>query len=82
MDRLITRLVPKYNAWKHRTIGMRPIDVTLTIVDKLEHVYNSKDRIRAIQSGWLGMCEQIQDDLWERLHQIGPRRYLVKVQKY
>jgi len=32
---LLSRLVSEYNARKHRTISMRPIDVTSTIVDKL-----------------------------------------------
>jgi len=37
---LLSRFVSKYNARKHRTIGMRSIDVTLTIADKfLNTVY-------------------------------------------
>jgi len=32
---LLPRLVSKYNARMHRTIGMRLIDVTPTIADKL-----------------------------------------------
>ena len=39
---LLPRLVSKYNAWKHQTIGMRPIDVTPMIADKLLNtVYSS-----------------------------------------
>ena len=58
------RLVSKYNAQKHRTIGMRPIDVTLTIADKLLNmVYSSAKAVALSRSGLLGTCEQIQDDL-------------------
>jgi len=62
MDRL--PLVSEYNTRKHRTIGMRPIDVTPTIAlmvysSKGSHWYDSK---------WVIMYEQIQDDLWEKLH--------------
>ncbi|XP_011707067.1 PREDICTED: uncharacterized protein LOC105462244, partial [Wasmannia auropunctata] len=32
---LLPRLMSEYNARKHRTIGMRPIDVTPTIANKL-----------------------------------------------
>ena len=65
---LLLRLVSEYNA---RIICMRPIDVTLTIADKLlSTVYSSVKAIAlaTIQSGWFGTCDQIQDDLWERLH--------------
>ncbi|XP_011684314.1 PREDICTED: uncharacterized protein LOC105447805 [Wasmannia auropunctata] len=37
---LLPRLMSEYNARKHRTIGMRPIDVTPAIVNKLTTVYN------------------------------------------
>jgi len=43
---------------------------TSTIANKLLNtMYSSVNRhTSAIQSGWLGTCEQIQNDLWERLH--------------
>ncbi|XP_011707943.1 PREDICTED: uncharacterized protein LOC105462790 [Wasmannia auropunctata] len=45
---LLSRLVSEYNARKHRTIGMRPIDVTPTIADKLlTTVYNNYVKIAA-----------------------------------
>jgi len=43
---------------------------TSTIANKLLNtMYSSVNRhTSAIQSEWLGTCEQIQNDLWERLH--------------
>jgi len=32
---LLSRLVSNYNARKHRTIGMRPVDVTPAVVERL-----------------------------------------------
>jgi len=32
---LLPHLISKYNAWKHQTIGIQPIDVTPVIDDKL-----------------------------------------------
>ncbi|XP_070170931.1 uncharacterized protein [Polyergus mexicanus] len=41
----LSRLVGEYNARKHRTIGMRPIDVTSAIVDKLLNTVYSNVKI-------------------------------------
>jgi len=44
---LLPHLVSKYNARKHRTIGMRPIDVTPAIADKLLTTVYSRIKIVA-----------------------------------
>ncbi|XP_070170707.1 uncharacterized protein [Polyergus mexicanus] len=43
----LSRLVREYNARKHRTIGMRPIDVTPAIADKLLNTVYSNVKIAA-----------------------------------
>ncbi|XP_070155846.1 uncharacterized protein [Polyergus mexicanus] len=43
----LPRLVSDYNARKHRTIGMRPIDVTPAITDKLLNTVYSNVKIAA-----------------------------------
>lgn len=43
----LSRLVGEYNARKHRTIGMRPIDVTPAIADKLLNTVYSNVKIAA-----------------------------------
>ncbi|XP_070151047.1 uncharacterized protein [Polyergus mexicanus] len=43
----LPRLVSDYNARKHRTIGMRPIDVTPAIADKLLNTVYSNVKIAA-----------------------------------
>ncbi|KAG5323711.1 SETMR methyltransferase, partial [Pseudoatta argentina] len=45
---LLPRLVSKYNARKHRTIGMWPIDVTPTIADKLLNTVYSSIKVIAL----------------------------------
>ena len=61
---LLPCLASKYNARKHWTIGMQPIDVIPMIADKLLNTVYSKSRhTSVIQSGWLGTCKQIQDNL-------------------
>ncbi|XP_029661926.1 uncharacterized protein LOC115234751 [Formica exsecta] len=44
---VLSRLVGEYNARKHRTIGMRPIDVTPAIADKLLNTVYSNVKIAA-----------------------------------
>jgi len=44
---LLSHLVSEYNARKHRTIGMRPIDVTPAIADKLLTTVYSRIKIAA-----------------------------------
>jgi len=44
---LLPHLVSEYNARKHRTIGMRPIDVTPAIADKLLTMVYSRIKIAA-----------------------------------
>ncbi|XP_070155678.1 uncharacterized protein [Polyergus mexicanus] len=48
MEYALSRLVGEYNARKHRTIGMRPIDVTPAIVDKLLNTVYSNVKIAAL----------------------------------
>ncbi|XP_050453273.1 uncharacterized protein LOC126852477 [Cataglyphis hispanica] len=43
----LPRLVKEYNARKHRTIGMRPVDVTPAIADKLLNTVYSNIKIAA-----------------------------------
>jgi len=49
---LISRLMSEYNERKHRIIGIRSIDIILSIIDELLTIYKShKDRsIRATQN--------------------------------
>lgn len=44
---LLPRLVSEYNARKHRTIGMRPVDVTPAIAEKLLNTVYSRVKIAA-----------------------------------
>ncbi|XP_011706465.1 PREDICTED: uncharacterized protein LOC105461652, partial [Wasmannia auropunctata] len=44
---LLPRLMSEYNVRKHRTIGMRPVDVTLAIVNKLLTTVNNRVKIAA-----------------------------------
>jgi len=62
---LLSHLVSNYNARKHRTIGMRPVDVTSVVAERLlATVYSAKDRRPSeIQSRRFGTYEQVQDDL-------------------
>ncbi|KAL6418058.1 hypothetical protein ACFW04_012375 [Cataglyphis niger] len=43
----LPRLVKEYNARKHRTIGMKPVDVTPAITDKLLNTIYSNVKIAA-----------------------------------
>ncbi|KAL6418930.1 hypothetical protein ACFW04_011681 [Cataglyphis niger] len=46
----LPRLVKEYNARKHRTIGMKPVDVTPAIADKLLNtIYNNIFQITKVQ---------------------------------
>ena len=58
----LQHLLSDYNALKHRTIGMRPADVTLAIAEKLLDTVYSMIKIDKIQSRRFGTREQVQDD--------------------
>ena len=62
---LLPRLVSEYNARKHRTIGMRLIDVTPMIADKLFNIMYSSVKAVTLVRFKMGdsVREQIQDNL-------------------
>ena len=73
---LLSHFVSQYNARKYRTVGMRSINVTPIIADKLLNtIYSTVKAALLIQNMWFGTCDQ-RRSLRKVTRQIGLRKCL------
>ncbi|XP_011859021.1 PREDICTED: uncharacterized protein LOC105556534 [Vollenhovia emeryi] len=76
---LLSRLTAEYNARKHRTIGMRPVDVTPAVADRLlKTVYNHIKIAGRQSSKWATRYALADTRRYSRrvIRQIGPPSYI------